>query len=143
MPYDLTATLGSWPRRSGRSEAVAEHSKDRRRHRFRDIAEHATAARDTVRALSRDEFFQNAIVQKAVCFDLLCISEATARLLEADPTLAQRYPDVPWRQVRAIGNVLRHEYDRIDMNIVWDTVTTDDLNTLTAAIEKERELLGG
>ena len=79
-------------------------------------------------------------MQKAVCFDLPCISEATARLLDLDPGIAERYPDVPWPQVRAIANVLRHEYARIDFDIVWDTVTMGDLDTLTAAVADELDL---
>ena len=83
----------------------------------------------------------DAIVQKAICFDLLCVSEATARLLDLDPGIAQRHGDVPWPQVRAIANVLRHEYHRIDMDIVWDTVKAGDLDSLMAAAARELELL--
>jgi uncharacterized protein with HEPN domain len=87
--------------------------------------------------LSRTAFLEDTIVQKAVCFDLLCISEATARLLDLDPSIVQRRPDVPWPQVRAIANVLRHEYDRIDMDIVWDTVKGGDLDGLIEAATHE------
>ncbi len=36
-----------------------------------------------------------------------------------------------------MANVLRHQYDRIDMNIVWDTVKGGDLDGLTAAAKAE------
>lgn len=89
--------------------------------RLEDIIKHARAASDMLAPLSRSGFLRDEIVQKAVCFDLLCVSEATARLLDLDASIAPRYPDVPWPQVRAIANVLRHEYDRIDLDVVWDT----------------------
>lgn len=92
--------------------------------------------------LSQDDFLRDTIVQKAVCFDLLCVSEATARVLDLDAGIVDRYPNVPWPQVRAIANILRHEYDRIDLDIVWDTVTAGDLNSLTAAVTRELELSG-
>jgi uncharacterized protein with HEPN domain len=28
-----------------------------------------------------------------------------------------------WHDIRGIGNWLRHQYDRIDLEIVWNTVT--------------------
>jgi uncharacterized protein with HEPN domain len=92
--------------------------------------------------MSRDEFLGDVVVQKAVCFDLLCISEATARVFDLDPEIVQRQPDVPWPQVRAMANVLRHEYGRIDMDIVWDTVKGGDLDGLTAAAKSELEQSG-
>jgi uncharacterized protein with HEPN domain len=49
----------------------------------------------------------------------------------------EQHPDVPWSQVRAIANILRHQYDRIDMEIVWDTVTMGDLQSLMDAVSQE------
>jgi uncharacterized protein with HEPN domain len=43
-------------------------------------------------------------------------------------------PAVAWPQLRAIGNILRHEYDRIDVVRVWLTIE-DDLSPLKAAVE--------
>jgi uncharacterized protein with HEPN domain len=31
-------------------------------------------------------------------------------------------PAIPWPQLRAMGNFLRHEYDRIDIARVWSTI---------------------
>jgi uncharacterized protein with HEPN domain len=43
-------------------------------------------------------------------------------------------PAIPWPQLRAIGNLLRHEYDRIDVVRVWLSIE-DDLAPLKAAVE--------
>jgi uncharacterized protein with HEPN domain len=116
---------------------VADTAKNRRARRLEDIVKHARAASDMLAPLTRSDFLRDTIVQKAVCFDLLCVSEATARVLDLDADIAQRYPDVPWPQVRAIANVLRHEYDRIDLDVIWDTVTAGDLTGLIAAVTQE------
>lgn len=51
---------------------------------------------------------------------LLSISEAAVRLGgEADKLC----PGMRWRDIRGIGNRLRHQYDRVDVEIVWNTVT--------------------
>jgi uncharacterized protein with HEPN domain len=44
------------------------------------------------------------------------ISEAT-RYLPAE--MKARHPEIPWPKVAAIGNVLRHEYERIAPDILW------------------------
>ena len=31
-------------------------------------------------------------------------------------------PEVPWREIAGIGNVLRHEYQRVADKIVWNVV---------------------
>jgi uncharacterized protein with HEPN domain len=44
------------------------------------------------------------------------VSEAS-RHLPAD--MKARHPEIPWPKVAAIGNVLRHEYERIAPDILW------------------------
>ncbi|UFP95864.1 DUF86 domain-containing protein [Gloeobacter morelensis MG652769] len=67
---------------------------------------------------------------------LLRISEAPVKLGSDAEALC---PQVPWRDVRGIGNHLRHAYDRIDPVLIWNTVI-EELPQLkavcTAAIEK-------
>jgi uncharacterized protein with HEPN domain len=50
------------------------------------------------------------------------ISEAAVRLGEK---AEQVVPGHPWREIRGMGNWLRHGYDRLDSAIVWDVVTRD------------------
>jgi len=63
---------------------------------------------------------------------LLIISEAAIRLKDAADLLC---PGVPWRDIRGIGNWLRHQYHRIDAETVWNTIQ-DDLPPLKAAVER-------
>jgi uncharacterized protein with HEPN domain len=61
---------------------------------------------------------------------LQIISEAATRLgNEAE----QQTPHQPWRDIRGIGNQLRHAYERVDLNTIWNAVT-DDLPLLKAAV---------
>jgi uncharacterized protein with HEPN domain len=32
------------------------------------------------------------------------------------------HPEIPWRQVMAMRNRLVHDYGRIDLDIVWETL---------------------
>jgi uncharacterized protein with HEPN domain len=59
------------------------------------------------------------------------ISEASRAL--PDDVKALR-PEIPWPQVRTIGNVLRHEYHGLTDQIIWGVVV-DELPALKTAIE--------
>ena len=50
------------------------------------------------------------------------ISEAAAKLGELAPALM---PDHPWRDIRALGNRLRHDYDDIGQDRLWEIVRSD------------------
>jgi uncharacterized protein with HEPN domain len=51
------------------------------------------------------------------CLERLC--EAASRLGDAAPRLM---PNQPWRDIRGMGNRLRHDFDRVNRRIIWDTV---------------------
>lgn len=44
------------------------------------------------------------------------ISEASRRLTNE---MKARYPEIPWPKVAGIGNVLRHDYERIAPDVLW------------------------
>lgn len=44
-------------------------------------------------------------------------------------------PALPWEQMIGIRNVLIHNYDNVDLEIVWDTVSKD-LPDLITKLEK-------
>lgn len=60
------------------------------------------------------------------------ISEASRHI--PDDLIAGE-PDIPWKQIRGLGNVFRHEYHNVADPILW-TVVTDSLPPLRAAIER-------
>jgi uncharacterized protein with HEPN domain len=61
------------------------------------------------------------------------ISEATRRLPEE---LKATRPEIEWRSIAGIGNVLRHEYHTISDKVIWDVVQAElpPLKTAIAAI---------
>ena len=63
------------------------------------------------------------------------ISEASRRLPDA---MKARHPHIPWPKVAGIGNILRHDYERVAPDIVW-RVVQDALPDLDAACRTELE----
>lgn len=47
-------------------------------------------------------------------------------------------PGIPWRDIRGIGNRLRHAYDNLDSMLIWK-VYWDDLPALKVAVTSALE----
>jgi uncharacterized protein with HEPN domain len=89
-----------------------------------------------ITALSADRsyeaFVQDWGRQRAVERGLEIISEASRHIPDDQKALA---PDIPWRQIAAIGNLLRHEYQRADSSLIWNIVV-EHLPRLAEAVNR-------
>jgi len=34
----------------------------------------------------------------------------------------QQHPEIPWRNLAGMRDVIVHEYDQVDLDIVWDVI---------------------
>ena len=90
--------------------------------------------------IERVQSFLGAMTLEAYCADwatkriteraVSIISEASRRLPQE---ICDQAPQVPWRKVRGIGNVLRHDYDDIVDEVIYG-IATEDLLVLKAAV---------
>ena len=71
------------------------------------------------------------LLRLAIQRALEIISEASRHIPDDLLLLA---PDVPWKQIRGIGNILRHEYHRIADDVIW-AVVVQHIGPLRSAIE--------
>jgi uncharacterized protein with HEPN domain len=76
------------------------------------------------------------IVRHGVQRGIEIISEASRHL---PPDLTERHPDVDWREIRGIGNILRHAYFQISDQLIWKIVQVD-LPPLLVAIRTMRRV---
>src|SRR5947209_8770391 len=53
---------------------------------------------------------------------LQIVSEAAIRL---GTVAEQRFPKFPWSDIRGMGNWLRHQYERLELPVIWKTVESD------------------
>ena len=84
--------------------------------------------------LGKDEFLNNRIVQDATLFRLQTIGEAANQLPEE---MKVRYPEIPWRDIVDLRNLLAHRYWRIDLSVVWAILESDgDLTALKTVVQK-------
>lgn len=105
--------------------------------RLQDIVENARAIfRDTER-ISFAEFEGDRLVYDAVERRLERICEAVVKLGEQAPILLR---DQPCEKFRSFGNVLRHGYDSIEEDRLFEIVRTDLPSLCSAAEEALRKL---
>ena len=71
---------------------------------------------------SKDDFVENVQLQDSVIRRLLVIAKAARRVSE---TTRQTLPNVAWQEMNGMRNRLVHEYDDINLNIVWDVVQSE------------------
>jgi uncharacterized protein with HEPN domain len=73
---------------------------------------------------------KSAVLRAALERFLEIISEAVRHLPDE---WKQTDDNIPWRGIAAIGNVIRHGYDGIDVSRLW-MLANDDLPVLKAAL---------
>jgi uncharacterized protein with HEPN domain len=55
----------------------------------------------------------------AILYQITIIGEATKRLSQ---DLRLKHPEIPWREIAGMRDVIVHEYDQVDLDVVWDVV---------------------
>ncbi|NDJ17925.1 HepT-like ribonuclease domain-containing protein [Myxacorys almedinensis] len=106
------------------------------RRRIQDIVEIGSEIETFTQGLNFAEFEADIRTVRAVLYSLAIIGEAAASLL---PEVEMLYPEIPWVDIRGMRNVVIHEYFRVDLEIIWETIQTD----LPQLLQLLRELLKG
>lgn len=83
---------------------------------------------------------KDELVQDAVIRNIEIIGEASNNILRADADFAAKQADIPWLVLYTMRNRVAHGYHKVDMEIVWKTVT-GDLPDLHAKVSSARENL--
>ena len=75
-----------------------------------------------IASTGKDEFFAGEILQDAASYRLTVVGEALNSLSK---DFARRHPNLRIPEARGMRNRLSHEYYDIDLDVLWDTMTTD------------------
>lgn len=92
------------------------------RFRVNHILEAVERIQDYSRGMDSDSFSRDRRTVDAVVRNFAIMGEA-ARLVP--PEVQEAHPDVPWRTLRGMRNILVHDYDNVSSEVLWDTIQAD------------------
>ena len=90
--------------------------------RLRHMLEYAREAMELAQGKERKQIDADRVLSLALVRLMEIIGEAANRIT---PEYRSRYPSIPWLQIVSLRNRLIHGYDSVDMEIVWEILTTD------------------
>jgi uncharacterized protein with HEPN domain len=108
------------------------------RQRLVDAIEAAREAVVLVGKLDVAGFVASRVVFLAVERCVFVVGEALAQVPD---TVQEAHPEIAWREIIGMRNILAHGYFRIDPGVLWTTVTRD-LPPLAADLARLATALG-
>ena len=108
--------------------------------RFSDIIENIEAIERDTAGMDLQGFAAADQTIRAVKYSLLVVSEAAVKLGDLAADLC---PSIPWRDIRGLGNRLRHDYGGIDTARIWLLVIKDLPSLKADCRDALRRLEGG
>jgi uncharacterized protein with HEPN domain len=92
----------------------------------------AKLALEYTAGLTKEQFLGRREKQDSVVRRLEIIGEAARRVSEET---RRQLPQLPWQDMVRMRNIMIHEYDDVDLSLVWDTVQID-LPALVSALQR-------
>ncbi len=69
--------------------------------------------------VSREQLESDLMRQSAILYQITIMGEATKRLSRE---FRAQHTEVPWDDIAGMRDIIAHQYDRLDMNIVWQVI---------------------
>lgn len=82
--------------------------------------------------ISSERFVEDDIRIDACAMGILQIGELVRNLTDE---FKDTHKEIPWKQIRAMRNIVAHHYGEVDAETVWDTIK-EDIPSLKEFCEK-------
>ena len=89
---------------------------------LQDILQAIGTIRSYTSGMNAEKFKHDHMVMDAVIRQLAIVGEAASHLPEE---LRKKDPQIPWKSVVGMRNILVHAYAEVDEGVVWNVVQND------------------
>jgi len=72
--------------------------------------------------LTEAEYAASLEKQYAMKFAFVMLGEDAARISEE---VQKKHPDIPWREIKGLRNIVAHAYNKTDGEVIWETASND------------------
>jgi uncharacterized protein with HEPN domain len=87
-----------------------------------DIIEHMNYAEEFTKHMTFEEFAND---KKTVLSVIKCIEIVGESTKHIPDQIREKYPEIPWKDMAGIRDRLVHSYFKVNLEIVWITVTQE------------------
>ena len=88
----------------------------------RDILEELHLVIQFTKGMTFDDFLSDIKTQRAIEKCLGNMGEASKRIPDS---IRKKYPEIPFKQMSQMREIVVHDYDGINYLIIWETVTKE------------------
>lgn len=102
-----------------------------------DVLESIARVEEYTKEIGADDFYGDTQMQDAVLRRLEIIGEAVKNIPKE---IRARYPEIPWKNVAGMRDVLIHEYFGVNLRRVWKVVQEDIFDLKSKMLEVRKDL---
>jgi uncharacterized protein with HEPN domain len=74
---------------------------------------------------TRQDWENDENLRDAVCMRLMSLTDCIKEYLKETPSVAERFPHIPWDNIVRFRDKIAHHYEGIDCDVVWEILESD------------------